>query len=75
MSVFCNKRSLSVRVIVFKILLTIIDFGRLYMAMNLMIGLSRVTIYRSSNLKAVVFETKHNFLKGENVYEKNNFYF
>lgn len=45
------------------------------MAMNLMIGLSRVTIYRSSNSKAVAFETKHNFLKGENVYEKNNFYF
>lgn len=44
------------------------------MVMNLIIDLSRVKIYRHSNIKAIAFETKH-FLKGENVYEKNNFYF
>lgn len=37
------------------------------MAMNLMIGLSRATIYRSSNIKAVVFETKHNFLRRKRI--------
>lgn len=66
---------LSVRAIVLKLLLAIIDFGRLYMVMNLIIGLSRINTYQHSNIKSIVFETKHNFLKGENVYEKNNFYF
>lgn len=45
------------------------------MVMNLIIGLSRINTYQHSNIKSIVFETKHNFLKGENVYEKNNFYF
>ncbi|GFI33480.1 hypothetical protein IMSAGC013_04890 [Lachnospiraceae bacterium] len=44
------------------------------MVMNLIIGLSRIIIYRHSNINAVAFELKHNFQKGENSYEKNNFY-
>ncbi len=74
MSIFCDKRTLSARVIVLKILLAIIDLGRLNMVMNLIIGLSRIIIYRHSNINAVAFELKHNFQKGENSYEKNNFY-
>lgn len=51
--VFCNKRKFSARVIAHKILLAIIDFGRLNTTMN--------EIYQHSNIKAVVSELKHNF--------------